>query len=107
MSLSFSQQTLAQLFIRQRRALVGMLARIVGNRQTAEDLAQEAYVRVAIAEREQPIGALQAFLALLDGDPQRRAGETLLPARIGALRVLAPFGRPPASASPSRRGSPV
>jgi RNA polymerase sigma factor (sigma-70 family) len=39
-----------------------MLARIVGNRQTAEDLAQEAYVRVAIAEREQPIGALQAFL---------------------------------------------
>jgi len=62
LTLSFSQQTLAHLFIRQRRALVGMLARIVGNHQTAEDLAQEAYVRVAVAEREQPIGALRAFL---------------------------------------------
>lgn len=62
MSLSSDSQTLVEVFVSQRRTLIGMLARIVGNSQTAEDLAQDAYMRVASAARDQPILALKAFL---------------------------------------------
>ncbi len=62
MSLSSESQTLVEIFVSQRRTLIGMIARIVGNSQTAEDLAQDAYMRVAIASREQPILAIKAFL---------------------------------------------
>lgn len=62
MTLSSGPQSLDQVFVSQRRTLIGMLARIVGNSQTAEDLAQDAYMRVAVAAREQPILALKAFL---------------------------------------------
>jgi len=39
-----------------------MLVRLVGSSETAEDLAQDAYLRVAAAVRERPVHALRAFL---------------------------------------------
>jgi len=53
---------LNDIYIAQRRSLVWMMMRIVGCRHTAEDLAQESYLKVANAIRERPIDHIQAFL---------------------------------------------
>tara|TARA_R110000868_G_scaffold10868_3_gene52481 strand:- start:150 stop:713 length:564 start_codon:yes stop_codon:yes gene_type:complete len=53
---------LTQIFQAQRRALIGTLYRMVGCLYTAEDLAHDAYLRVAKAARERPVTHLQAFL---------------------------------------------
>lgn len=62
MTLSSGPPALDQIYVSQRRTLIGMLFRMVRNSQTAEDLAQDAYLRVAVAAREQPILALKSFL---------------------------------------------
>lgn len=50
------------IFIDQRAALVDRVFRIVGCRQTAEDLVQESYLRTVNAERSRPISHVRAFL---------------------------------------------
>ncbi len=57
-----NQQQLNTLFIAQRGALIRMLSRVVGCASLAEDLAQEAYLRVAKALNSRPIEHLQPFL---------------------------------------------
>ncbi len=57
-----NQQRLSALFIGQRTALVRMLSRVVGCASLAEDLAQEAYLKVAKALNTRPIEHLHPFL---------------------------------------------
>lgn len=57
------QEKFERVFAEQRRALVGMLARMVGNPATAEELAHEAYLRVsAVATADGAVASPQAFL---------------------------------------------
>lgn len=56
-----TQQLLDELFLAHRAPLVSTILRIVGCHQTAEDLAQETYVRVCQAARERSIDYLQPF----------------------------------------------
>lgn len=57
------QEKLERIFAEQRRALVGVLSRMVGNVATAEELAHEAYLRVsAAAAADMPVAAPQAYL---------------------------------------------
>ncbi|MEX0693264.1 MAG: RNA polymerase sigma factor [Rhodospirillales bacterium] len=57
------QKKLERVFAEQRRTLVGMLARIVGNPATAEELAHEAYLRVSVVvTADGAIASPQAFL---------------------------------------------
>lgn len=53
---------LEQLFVMHRHTLVSTIARMVGCRHTAEDLAHEAYLRVSHALNSRPILNLQNFL---------------------------------------------
>lgn len=53
---------LAEVFLLNRRSLLSAVLRIVKDRQTAEDLAQEAYVRAHEAAQRRPILYPQAFL---------------------------------------------
>lgn len=53
---------LEQLFVTHRHTLVSTIARMVGCRHTAEDLAHEAYLRVSQALDARPILNLQNFL---------------------------------------------
>lgn len=55
-------RTLDAVFVGHRGALVRLLARIVGSVTTAEDLVQEAYLRVSAAIRERPVEQLEPFL---------------------------------------------
>lgn len=50
------------IFIDQRAALVDRVFRMVGCRQTAEDLVQECYLRTVNAARSTPIAHVRAFL---------------------------------------------
>ncbi len=50
------------IFRRHRATLVGRLRRLVSCRDTAEDLAHEAYVRVATALERQPVEHVPTFL---------------------------------------------
>lgn len=52
----------SDLFLDHRETLVHTLFRMVGCRQTAEDLAQEAYIRVMSAAEDQHVTYLKAFL---------------------------------------------
>ncbi|MDR0277149.1 MAG: RNA polymerase sigma factor [Paucimonas sp.] len=58
----FGKQELDALFVDQRPVLVRMLAKVVGCANLAEDLAQEAYLRVAQAAQGRHIEHLRAFL---------------------------------------------
>ncbi|MDQ7776839.1 MAG: TonB-dependent receptor plug domain-containing protein [Paracoccus aminovorans] len=51
---------LSDLFIRRRESLLARLTRIVRNPQTAEDLAQDAYLRVSHALETRPVAHLDA-----------------------------------------------
>lgn len=62
MATDSQRDLLTQIFQAQRRALIGTLYRMVGCLYTAEDLAHDAYLRVAKAARERPVTHLQAFL---------------------------------------------
>ena len=62
MATDSQRDLLTQIFQAQRRALIGTLYRMVGCLHTAEDLAHDAYLRVAKAARERPVTHLQAFL---------------------------------------------
>lgn len=53
---------LGELYVRRRRSLVALLTRIVRNPHTAEDLAQEAFLRVGRAAEAGSIVNLDAFL---------------------------------------------
>lgn len=53
---------LAEVFLDQRDSLIHTLFRMVGCRQTAEDLAQEAYLRVMGAAEQQAVAYPKAFL---------------------------------------------
>jgi RNA polymerase sigma factor (sigma-70 family) len=55
-------RSLNDIYVAQRRSLVWTVMKIVGSRQTAEDLAQESYVKVAKALGERQIEHIQAFL---------------------------------------------
>lgn len=57
-----SSAGVSDLFLDLRETLVHTLFRIVGCRQTAEDLVQEAYVRVMSAAENQHVAHLKAFL---------------------------------------------
>lgn len=57
-----AKQTLDEVFPSQRPLLIRMLARIVGNPATAEDLVHEAYLRVSAAAGERRLENVQAFL---------------------------------------------
>ncbi|GGF58323.1 DNA-directed RNA polymerase sigma-70 factor [Azorhizobium oxalatiphilum] len=54
--------SLDTIFLDQRASLIGRVFRLVGCRQTAEDLVQESYLRTVHAVRERPIAHVQAFL---------------------------------------------
>lgn len=54
--------TLNAAFVRQRRSLLGTVLRIVRDRETAEDLAQEAYLRARKAAETGPIENVEPFL---------------------------------------------
>ncbi|WP_220811151.1 RNA polymerase sigma factor [Pseudomonas paralcaligenes] len=56
------KKELDELFIDQRTVLVRMLARVVGCASLAEDLAQEAYLKVAQALPSREVRHLRAFL---------------------------------------------
>lgn len=53
---------LSELYIRRRDSLLRQLIRIVRNRQTAEDLVQEAYIRVRAALEAGTVAHPDAFL---------------------------------------------
>jgi RNA polymerase sigma factor (sigma-70 family) len=53
---------LNSVFLLHRRSLMGAALRIVRDRQTAEDLAQEAYLRARRAIEAGPIEHIEAFL---------------------------------------------
>ncbi|MEW5422939.1 RNA polymerase sigma factor [Amorphus sp. 3PC139-8] len=53
---------LTDVYLSQRNQLTGRVMRIVRDRQTAEDLAQEAYLRACHALEAGPIEHLEAFL---------------------------------------------
>lgn len=57
-----SSACVSDLFLDHRETLVHTLFRMEGCRQTAEDLAQEAYVRVMGAAESQHVTYLKAFL---------------------------------------------
>ena len=61
MSRETAQQALERAFKEQRPVLVGRLARLVGNAATAEDLAQEAFLRASAALGETQIASPKAF----------------------------------------------
>ncbi|MFH1558600.1 MAG: RNA polymerase sigma factor [Pseudomonadota bacterium] len=50
------------IFLTERRSLMGTVLRIVRDPQTAEDLAQEAYLRARKAIEQGPIDHIEAFL---------------------------------------------
>ncbi|MGU3494785.1 RNA polymerase sigma factor [Xanthobacteraceae bacterium A53D] len=50
------------IFLDQRASLIGRVFRLVGCRQTAEDLVQESYLRTVHAAQERPVAHVQAFL---------------------------------------------
>ncbi|AYD04578.1 sigma-70 family RNA polymerase sigma factor [Neorhizobium sp. NCHU2750] len=57
MSASFTD-----IFLSNRKALIGTVVRIVGDHQAAEDVAQEAYVRVSRAVEGGTVEHIEAFL---------------------------------------------
>ncbi|WP_449235099.1 RNA polymerase sigma factor [Azospirillum doebereinerae] len=57
-----AKPTLDSVFMGHRGALVRLLSRMVGSAATAEDLAQEAYLKVRAAERDRPVEHLAPFL---------------------------------------------
>lgn len=57
-----SPTSLTSVFLSNRRSLVGTVFRIVRDRQIAEDLAQEAYLRARNAIEHTAIDHLEAFL---------------------------------------------
>ena len=52
----------AAIFSAQRQTLIRLLARLTGDRHIAEDLAQDAFVKVAAAAEAGQVQHLQAFL---------------------------------------------
>ena len=62
MTADSQQVLLMQIFQAQRRSLIGTLYRIVGCPHTAEDLAQDAYLRVNLAAADRTVNHLQGFL---------------------------------------------
>ncbi|WP_245259756.1 sigma-70 family RNA polymerase sigma factor [Methylopila sp. 73B] len=50
------------IYLSRRGLLIGSIFRVVRDAQTAEDIAQESYLRVAQAIRENPVEHVQAFL---------------------------------------------
>lgn len=61
MSRETAQQALERAFTEQRPSLVGRIAHLVGDVATAEDLAQEAYLRASAALSETAIASPKAF----------------------------------------------
>lgn len=57
-----AERTLDELFVLHRPKLVWTVYRIVRCSETAEDVVQEAYLRVAAALREHPVRTIQPFL---------------------------------------------
>lgn len=57
-----SPACVSDVFLNHRETLVRTLFRMVGCRQTAEDLAQEAYLRVMGAAERHQVNYLKAFL---------------------------------------------
>lgn len=57
-----AKPTLDAVFMGHRGALVRLLVRMVGSAATAEDLAQEAYLKVRAAESERPVEHPVPFL---------------------------------------------
>lgn len=57
-----AEQTLEEMFVAHRPRLVWTVYRIVRCAETAEDLVQDAYVRVSAALRDRPVHTLQPFL---------------------------------------------
>lgn len=68
----------SSIFIEHRGALVNYATRLVGSRAQAEDLVQEAWLRLnaAIAERavQEPLGYLYRIVRNLASDQSRAAG---------------------------------
>ncbi len=56
------QTDIDSLYLEQQQTLVHILRRMVGCHQTAEDLAQEAYLKVSDASKKKTIEYLQPFL---------------------------------------------
>lgn len=50
------------IFSAQRQALIGLLSRLTGDRHVAEDLAQDAFLKVAAAAEAGEVQHLQPFL---------------------------------------------
>ncbi|MEM9685033.1 MAG: sigma factor, partial [Pseudomonadota bacterium] len=61
MSRETAQQALDRAFMEQRPSLVARIARLVGNMATAEELAQEAYLRASAALKETRIASPKAY----------------------------------------------
>jgi RNA polymerase sigma-70 factor (ECF subfamily) len=55
-------QTLDELFVAHRQKLVWTVFRIVRCSETAEDVVHEAYLRVAAALCDRPVGTIRPFL---------------------------------------------
>ncbi|AGT08913.1 RNA polymerase sigma factor [Paracoccus aminophilus] len=54
---------LTRIFLRRRKSLISRAFRIVRDPGVAEDVAQEAYLRTALALQSRPIAQLDAFLS--------------------------------------------
>ncbi len=52
----------AAIFSAQRQALIGLLSRLTGDRHVAEDLAQDAFLKVSAAAEAGEVQHLQPFL---------------------------------------------
>jgi RNA polymerase sigma-70 factor (ECF subfamily) len=57
-----TQTAFAAIFSAQRQTLIRLLARLTGDRHVAEDLAQDAFVKVAAAVEAGEVQHLQPFL---------------------------------------------
>lgn len=57
-----STTSLNAIYLSRKALLIGTVFRVVRDAQTAEDIAQESYLRVARAIRENPVNQIQAFL---------------------------------------------
>jgi RNA polymerase sigma factor (sigma-70 family) len=54
--------TLSELLIRERKILLSLIGRIVGNREAAEDVTQVAWLRIQDVEDAPPISNPRAYL---------------------------------------------
>ncbi|WP_449256500.1 RNA polymerase sigma factor [Bosea sp. (in: a-proteobacteria)] len=84
---------LTMIFLNERRSLIGTVLRIVRDPQTAEDLAQEAYLRVRKSMEAAPIEHVEAFLhqtarnLALDHERRRKTRERFEAADISEQDV--------------------